>query len=88
MIYRSEDLAEVLTNLHELLLQIEQVDDATKTKLTVLADDIERLNYGNVEDTVSITQRLEQALIASEQQHPVLAEILARVSQLLGDIGV
>lgn len=88
MIYRSEDLAGVLTDLHELLLQIDQVDNATKAKLTILADDIERLNYGNAEDTVSIAQRLEQALIISEQEHPVLTQVLTRINQLLVDIGI
>ena len=88
MMNTSDDLAQTLHHLHKLLLETKSVDEETKSKLVRLADEIEQLNQGNVVDALSINQRLQKALIVSEEEHPTLTKVLTRMALLLGDMGI
>ena len=86
------ELQHTLASLHEELKQADQVDDETRTMLTTLAQDIQRLAEQDdlpPSDAVEpLSARLQDMVLKFESDHPQLTGVLNRVSEALANMGI
>ena len=86
-----ERLRELVNSLHQELERTPQVDAEGRELLRELTDDIETLVGHNVlpaEHRDSASERVENAALRFEAEHPRLAGILGEIVDALGRLGI
>jgi hypothetical protein len=86
------ELLETLGQLHAELGKGPQIDSQTAQALRVLMADIHRLIDSGPpdqeEDMPSLQQRLKDAMLRFETEHPSLTAVLGRLADGLANMGV
>ncbi|MCA9918578.1 MAG: DUF4404 family protein [Anaerolineales bacterium] len=84
-----ETLHEQLNNLHETLQQTTAVSPETKALLVKLAADIQiTLQNQDESNPASLSERLEEILVAFEGDHPQLTAQLQTLLNMLSNMGI
>ena len=84
-----ETLHEQLTNLHEILHQTTAVSPETKALLEKLAADIQAtLQNQEKNNPASLSERLEEILVAFEGDHPQITAQLQTILNMLSNMGI
>lgn len=87
-----QQLQESLAALHAALSHREVIDDDTRSLLSVLNDDIDRLlddsTENSVEDVEPVTEQVDNLLLKFEAEHPDLTAALNRVASALANMGI
>ena len=86
------ELQKTLESLRSELNKAASVDDETRTMLTSLAKDIQRLSDQNAAETSSevepLTERVQDMVLKFETDHPQLTTVLNQVSAALANLGI
>lgn len=89
---RSEELRRELEKLHEMLADVDDVDDATVEGLTRVSKEIESvLQAGHAAaspEVESVQQSWNDLVLSFESNHPRLTSILTRITDSLSGIGI
>lgn len=83
-----EDLKRQLDRLHAELAAAPELDDETRSLLEAVADDIERTLEDRHDEPHTVRERVEDATVRFEAQHPRFARVLTEVTDALAKIGV
>lgn len=83
-----ENLKRQLDLLHAELAASPDLDDETRALLEAVADDIERTLEGRHDEPHTVRERVEDATVRFEAQHPRFARVLTEVTDALAKIGV
>lgn len=86
----TRSLPEILTELHEALEGMGDLDERLRSELRGAADDIQgALDDSRAEElSDSLRDRMTAALERFEGSHPRLTEIVGRVADALADLGI
>jgi len=90
------ELQKTLEALHVELNSAESVDNATRTKLVALAEDIRRLSKQKATDEVAtpiaqvqdVSEQVQDLVLKFETNHPQLTAALNQVSAALANLGI
>ena len=86
------EIQKTLQTLHAELSSTSEVDDKTRTLLTTLADDIQRLSdpetTQTAEEVESLTEQVQEVVLKFETDHPALTTILNQISAALANLGI
>lgn len=84
-----DELHSELNRLHELLGQVDSVDDDLRTEMAQLAREIEEaLNHDGTPDIAHLRQQISDRALAFEVSHPHLTNSVATIAHLLSSIGI
>lgn len=83
-----EELKAHLDRLHAELAAARELDDETRALLEAVADDIERALEGRHDEPHTVRERVEDATVRFEADHPRFARVLTEVTDALAKIGV
>ena len=86
------ELQKTLDKLHTELNIATSVDDATRSMLLTLAEDIERLSEQEAKDSADgvepLSDRVQDLVLKFEADHPQLTTALNQVSAALANLGI
>lgn len=89
---QARDWLTTLKNLRAEIAQAEQLDLPTKEQLQSLAQDIQRLVESEPgpsrEHTVSVSDRVREAVLRFETHHPRLTALLNQIGDGLANLGI
>lgn len=81
-----------LSELHESLTNVEQLDDETRQMMETLAADLQRLlrkeGELSADDVAPVSNRLQELLLRFETEHPQITGILGRLASSLANLGI
>lgn len=87
-----QQLQESLSALHSALSNRDQIDDDTRSLLSTLSTDIDRLlddsTENSPEDVQPVTEQVDSLLLKFEADHPDLTAALNRVASALANMGI
>lgn len=87
----SKQLQAILRNLHAELGSAESVDAESREMLQQIAQDIERIAAAPepaAEEHASVTERLENAALKFESEHPKLSQVLGDIMDAFSKLGI
>jgi ABC-type transporter Mla subunit MlaD len=85
-------LQQALSELHDSLAHVDQLDDETRQLMQTLTDDLQRLlqHEGDwvAEDVEPVSNKLQDLLLRFETEHPQVSGILGRIASSLANVGI
>lgn len=83
-------LHQLLTQVHEQLMQQESIDSESQALLQQVLADVKVASGAGSSSEIEqdLSDRIEQQAVQFEQEHPTLAEVLRQIMDTLGRIGV
>lgn len=93
LLSRLRDLHEELVSLNDGLVTGQQVDDSTLEALGTLVTDINDLvdktsESGGIGDAQPVRDEIMGRIVTFETRHPVVAQFLSQLTDMLGMIGI
>ena len=83
-----QTLDETLQELHEQLVNVEDLDDEQVDKLRhALAEIKETLDEKDV-NSASLAERMQEATLQFRDSHPLLTNTVGRIADLLSQMGI
>ena len=85
-----QQLQTSLTQLHQELATLDNVDDSTKTMLATIAADIAKLVDADShdDDTSTGSENVRELVTEFEAEHPKLAQALGQLADGLANLGI
>ncbi len=87
-----ENLRTTLEDLHTRLAGLEQVDDATRTQIGTLLQDLQRLAGQSqppaAGDMETLRQRADDLVLQLESEHPQVTSWLGQLADLVASLGI
>jgi hypothetical protein len=84
----NEDLSQLLTQVHERLNHAGSLDQESRSLLTTVMHDIEKILARQHVVVAPAGPRVESLAVKFEADHPALAEVLRQLADTLGRAGI